>query len=348
MFTLMTERLHAHHEHSHEAGRGHSHGHGKHGHTHGLIDPSITTSERGIWAIKWSFIGLAVTALLQLVVVLLSHSVGLLADTIHNVGDATTAIPLWIAFMLSRWKPNEKFTYGYGRVEDLAGMAIVLTIFVSAVVAGYETVQRFLHPQPVGYLWAVMAASVIGFVGNEVVAIFRIRVGREIESAALIADGYHARIDGWTSLAVFFGAVGVWMGYPLADPIVGALITIAIAQIVWQSAKAVFTRALDGVDPKIIDELRHAATHVRGVEKVTDVRARWLGHRLHAEMNVAVAPQLSVEEGHALAKEVRHEAMHHFGYLSNVVIHIDPMQEAGEEFHHIHAHTHDGLPVHSH
>jgi cation diffusion facilitator family transporter len=343
MFTLMAQHLHDHRNH-----HGDGHGYGKHGHTHGAIDPSITTSERGIWAIKWSFIGLAATALLQIVVVLLSHSVGLLADTIHNFGDAATAIPLWIAFILSRWKPNEKFTYGYGRVEDLAGMAIVLTIFVSAVVAGYETVQRFLHPQPVGYLWAVMAASVIGFVGNEVVAIFRIRVGREIESAALIADGYHARIDGWTSLAVFFGAVGVWMGYPLADPIVGALITIAIAQIVWQSAKAVFTRALDGVDPKIIDELMHAATHVRGVEKVTDVRARWLGHRLHAEMNVAVAPQLSVEEGHALAKEVRHEAMHHFGYLSNVVIHIDPMQEAGEEFHRIHAHTHDGLPVHSH
>jgi cation diffusion facilitator family transporter len=344
MFTLMAQHLHDHRNHSH----GDGHGYGKHGHTHGAIDPSITTSERGIWAIKWSFIGLAATALLQIVVVLLSHSVGLLADTIHNFGDAATAIPLWIAFMLSRWKPNEKFTYGYGRVEDLAGMAIVLTIFVSAVVAGYETVQRFLHPQPVGYLWAVMAASVIGFVGNEVVAIFRIRVGREIESAALIADGYHARTDGWTSLAVFFGAVGVWMGYPLADPIVGALITIAIAQIVWQSGKAVFTRALDGVDPKIIDELRHAATHIRGVEKVTDVRARWLGHRLYAEMNVAVAPQLSVEEGHALAKEVRHEAMHHFGYLSNVVIHIDPMQEAGEEFHRIHAHTHDGLPVHSH
>ena len=206
------------------------------------IDPSITTSERGIWAIKWSFIGLAVTALLQIVVVLLSHSVGLLADAIHNFGDAATAIPLWSAFMLSRWKPNEKFTYGYGRVEDLAGMAIVLTIFVSAVAAGYETVQRFSRSQPVGYLWAVMAASVIGFIGNEAVAILRIRVGREIESAALIADGYHARIDGWTSLAVFFGEVGVWMGYALADPIVGALITIAIAQIVWRSAKAVFTR----------------------------------------------------------------------------------------------------------
>lgn len=244
-----------------------------HGHTHGTIDPAITTSERGIWAIKWSFAALAATALLQIVVVLLSRSVGLLADTIHNFGDATTAVPLWIAFMLSRRKPNERFTYGYGRVEDLAGLAIVLTILVSAVIAGYETVQRFLHPQQVGYLWAVMIASIIGFIGNEAVAIFRIKVGREIESAALIADGYHARVDGWTSLAVLFGAVGVWLGYPLADPIVGALITIAIAQIVWQSAKAIFTRMLDGVDPNIVEEIRHAAMHVRGVEKVTDVRA---------------------------------------------------------------------------
>src|SRR5438067_4190703 len=269
----MTEHSHDHHDYGDEGGRGHSHGQRKLAHTQALIEPSITTSERGIWAIKWSFIGLAVTALLQIVVVLLSPSVGLLADTIHNFGDATTAIPLWIAFMLSRWKPNEKFPYGYGRVEDLAGMAIVLTILASAVVAGYETAQRFFHPQPVDFLWAVRAASLIGIIGNEAVAIFRIKVGREIESAALIADGYHARIDGWTSLAVLFGAIGVWMGYPLADPIVGALITIAIAQIVWQSAKVVFTRALDGVNPKIIVELRHAATHVRGVEKVTDVRA---------------------------------------------------------------------------
>lgn len=327
---------------------GDSHARHDHGHTHGAIDPSITTSERGIWAIKWSFAGLALTALLQIIVVLLSHSVGLLADSIHNVGDASTAIPLWIAFMLSRWKPNEKFTYGYGRVEDLAGVAIVLTILVSAVVAGYETVERFLHPQPVSYLWAVMIASVIGFIGNEAVAIFRIKVGREIESAALIADGYHARVDGWTSLAVLFGAVGVWLGYPLADPIVGGLITIAIAQIVWQSAKAVFTRILDGVDPTVVTRLRHAAAHVPGVAKVTDVRARWLGHRLYAEMNVAVAPQISVEEGHTIAKQVQHEAMHHVSYLSNIVIHIDPIQEAGEEFHRIHDHSHDGLPAHSH
>lgn len=336
------------HHHAREEGHGHSHGHGAHGHTHGTIAPSITTSERGIWAIKWSFVGLLITAIVQLVVVAVSHSVGLLADTIHNFGDAATAVPLWVAFALSRWKPDNRFTYGYGRVEDLAGVVIVLTILFSAVVAGYETVQRFLHPQPVGYLLAVVAASLVGFVGNEAVAVFRIKVGKEIESAALIADGYHARIDGWTSLAVLFGAVGVWLGYPLADPIVGALITVGIAQIVWQSSKAVFTRMLDGVEPEIIEEIKHAASHAQGVEKVTEVRARWLGHRLHAEVNIAVAPHLSVAEGHAVAKEARHELLHHIGYLSDVMIHVDPTGEAGEEFHRIAGHSHDGLPIHSH
>lgn len=331
------------HDHSHGEGR-----HSGHGHAHGVIDPSITTSERGIWAIKWSFVGLFITALFQIVVVWLSGSVALLADTIHNVADAATAVPLWIAFALSRWKPNRKFTYGYGRVEDLAGMSIVAIIALSAAFAGYEAVQRLLHPQPVGYLWAVAVASVVGFLGNEAVALLRIKVGKEINSAALIADGYHARVDGLTSLAVLFGAIGMWLGYPLADPIVGLLITLAIVQIVWQSSKAVFTRALDGVEPEIVDEIRDAAGHAGGVEKVTDVRARWLGHRLHAELNVAVASHLSVVEAHAIAKEVQHELLHHLTYLSSVIVHVDPSEELGEEFHRILEHSHDGLPVHSH
>jgi cation diffusion facilitator family transporter len=343
----MTEHSHE-DSHSHDDAHGDSHGKGGHGHTHGAIDPSITTSERGIWAIKWSFVGLFITALLQIVVFYFSHSVGLLADTIHNFGDAATAIPLWVAFVLSRWKPSRRFTYGYGRVEDLAGVAIVLTITFSAIVAGYETVQRFLHPQPLTYLWAVMIASVVGFIGNEAVAVFRIKVGKEIQSAALVADGYHARVDGWTSLAVLFGALGVWFGYPLADPIVGLLITLAIVQIIWQSTKAIFTRMLDGVEPELVEEIRHAASHVEGVARVTEVRARWLGHRLQAELNVAVASSLPVRRGHEIAKEVRHEMMHHLSYLSSVVIHVDPVEEAGEEFHHIAEHVHDDLPVHSH
>ena len=192
-----------------QGGHGHDHDHGPHGHTHGVIDATIPTTERGIWAIKWSFIILAVTALLQIGVVALSGSVALLADTIHNIGDATTAIPLWIAFLLARRRPTRRFPYGLGRVEDLAGIVIVLIILFSAIVAGYEAIDRFIHPQDVTHLGWLAAAGLAGLLGNEAVAVFRIRVGREINSAALIADGYHARTDGLTSLAVVIGAIGV-------------------------------------------------------------------------------------------------------------------------------------------
>jgi cation diffusion facilitator family transporter len=334
----MSDRDHP-HDHRHDPA---------HPHTHGIVDPSIATSSQGLWAIKWSFVGLAVTAALQLVAVFISGSVALLADTIHNFGDAATAIPLGIAFWFARKKASERFTFGYGRVEDLAGVAIVLTILASAIIAGYESIQRLLHPQDVSHLWAVVAASIVGFLGNEGVAIFRIRVGREINSAALIADGYHARVDGWTSLAVLCGAAGVWIGFPLADPIVGLLITAAIFGIVIQSGKSIFTRILDGAEPRIINEMRHVAEHVPQIKEVSEVRARWLGHRLHAEMNIAVDPKMTIAQAHAVAAEVRHQLLHHLDYLSLVVIHVDPADQSGEDHHRIREHAHDGLPVHSH
>lgn len=287
-----------------------------HGHTHGSIDPTIATTTRGIWAIKWSFAVLAVTSALQLVVVVISGSVALLADTIHNVGDAVTAIPLWIAFVLARRKPSKTFTFGLGRAEDLAGVAIVAIILFSAVFAGYQAVDRLLFPQNIEFIPWVIAAGVIGFLGNEAVAIFRIRVGREINSAALVADGYHARTDGFTSLAVVFGAIGVWLGFPLADPIVGLLITVAILGIVWQSSTAVFVRVLDGVDPAVTDEIRHAAVHVDGVREVLDVKARWLGHRLHADIGVRVPAEMPVADADRLAENLRHEMLKHIPALS--------------------------------
>ena len=333
-------------EHRHD---GHRHGdHEGHGHAHGAVDPSIATSEKGIWAVKWSFVVLFATALVQVAVVFFSGSVALLSDTVHNFGDAATAVPLWIAFALARLRPSRRFTFGYGRVEDLAGVAVVLIILFSAGVAGHQAVERLLNPQPVGMLWAVAAASAVGFAGNEAVAVFRIRVGRQIGSAALVADGYHARTDGWTSLAVLLGAAGVWLGYPLADPLVGLVITAAILVIVWQSGKAVLTRILDGVEPGVIEELRHAASEAEGVERVTQVRARWIGHRLRAEINVAVGADLSVAEGHEIALEVNHRLMHRLGYLGMAVVHVDPVRAAGEEHHRIASHSHDDLPAHSH
>ncbi|MBM4169031.1 MAG: cation transporter [Ignavibacteria bacterium] len=323
----------------------HSQDHRHHAHTHGVVDPLMATSKRGVWAVKWSFVGLMMTAFLQIAVVVLSNSVALLADTIHNIGDAFTAVPLAVAFMFARLTPTKRFTYGWGRVEDVA---VVLTILASAFVAGYEAVDRFFHPAEISYVWAVIAASVVGFLGNEAVALFRIKVGKQIGSAALVADGYHARVDGWTSLSVLVGAIGVWIGFPLADPLVGIGITIAILFIVWESGKSIVARLLDGIETGLFDEILHATQHIKGVKSVGAARARWLGHRLRVEINVAVDSHLSVTEGHAIATEVRHQLLHKFENLGDVLVHVDPEDLAGEEHHRIHEHTHDGLERHSH
>jgi cation diffusion facilitator family transporter len=316
------------------------HQHNALGHSHDTLASYATATERGSWAIKWSFAGLLVTALFQVVIVSVTGSVALLADTIHNFTDAGITIPLWIAFLLARRKPSNRFTYGLGRAEDLAGVAIVLAILFSAIFAGFESVRRLLDPQEINFLWAVVAAALIGFLGNEAVAMFRIKVGKEISSAALVADGYHARVDGLTSLAVFFSAIGVWLGFPLADPIVGLIISVAILRLVWQAGKPIFTRLLDGVEPAMVDEIRQVAGETPGVEEVTEIRVRWLGHRLWVEANVTVAPWIPVEKGHEISQEVCHRLLHQLNCLSNAAIHVDPAGKSGEAHH---AHSSGGL-----
>jgi cation diffusion facilitator family transporter len=312
----------------HIDGHDHSHEGAGHGHTHGVVDASLTTTDRGIWAIKWSFVILAITAALQLIVVIVSNSVALLADTIHNIADATTAIPLWVAFVLARRKPSETFTYGLGRVEDFAGILIVLIILFSALVAGYEAIDRLIHPHSVTALGWLAAAGVIGFLGNEAVAVFRIRVGRQMNSAALIADGYHARTDGLTSLAVVIGALGVWLGFPLADPIIGLLITVAIMGIVWQSARAVLTRSLDGVEPKVTAEIRHAAEHVPGIARVANAKARWIGHRLHADVAIVVDDTIPLSAATGIARDLKAELLEHLPALRTINIMFEPLDGA--------------------
>lgn len=305
----------------------------EHQHTHGTINPTILTTSRGLWAVKWSFFILLITSLFQALIVYLSGSVALLADTIHNFGDALTAIPIGIAFLFARKKPNKRFTYGYGRVEDLAGLFVVFTILASAIVAGYESINRFFHPQKIEYLGAITLASIIGFLGNEGVAIFRIKVGKEIGSAALIADGYHARIDGLVSLAVLFSVIGISLGFPIADPIIGCIMTLMIFKIVWESTVVVFTRILDGVDPNVVDEIKHTTRHIKEVKDVNEIRVRWIGHRLHVELNITVDNKKSVEEGHQIANLVRHELFQHLKFISNAIIHVDPMSASGEKYH---------------
>ena len=249
----------------------------------------------------------------------------MLADTIHNFGDAATSIPLWIAFSLQRRAANRRFTYGYGRAEDLAGVIIVALIFFSACVAGYESVRKLIDPEPVSHLWWVAAAALIGFAGNEAVAVFRIRVGKQIGSAALIADGQHSRVDGFTSLAVLFGAVGVALGVPILDPLIGLAITVAILFIVRDAARAVFRRLLDGIEPEILAEVEHSVRFgVEGVQDVHAVRARWLGHKVHADLHVTVDRRLSVAESHRIVERVEQALRDGVTAFGGATIHVCP------------------------
>jgi len=317
-------------------------------HLHGSVDPTLVTTEKGIYAIKWSMLGLGLTAVFQAFLVVITSSAALLADTIHNLGDAATAVPLWIAFLLARKKPSSRFSYGYGRVEDVAGIVILFIMLLSAALAGRVALVGLVQPADIQYPIVIAVGSCIGFLGNEWVARFRIRIGQQIQSAALIADGYHARADGLTSLGVVLGALGVWLGYPRADPLIGLVITVVIFKICWDVSKSLFTRLLDGVDPDVIPEVRHAASHVPEVLDITEVRVRWMGHRMWAEVNIAVDSERSVQEGHAIAGEVRHRLLHHLPYLANATIHVDPANASGERHHALEEHRHDDLPSHSH
>ncbi len=295
-----------------------------HRHTHGMVDPSLAVSDKGLWAIKWSSVILFLGALFQLFVVLVSGSVSLLSDTIHNFGDSATALPLGIAFILGRRKANERFTYGYGKVEDIAGIIIIVFMFSSAIFALFISIQRIFHPQLVSHLWVVAVASIVGFAINEGAAIFRIKVGKQIHSQALIADGYHARTDGWSSLAVLFGAIGVSLGFHLADPLVGILISVIILRTTWSSAKDVFTRALDGVAAEVVEKINHAVSHTQGVQKVDNLRARWIGHTLYTEMTIVVDKSLSLQDAHKIVGEVEHNLKEHIPHLSGFTIDVEP------------------------
>lgn len=311
------------HDHPHDHGHSHDHDH-SHGHRHGTVDPAIASSERGLWALKWSLAGLGVTAALQVVIVLVTGSVALLADTVHNVGDALSAVPLGIAFLLSRRPPSARFPFGLHRSEDLAGLVIIGLILFSAVFAGYESIRRLFDPQEVTLLWAVALAGVIGFLGNEAVAIFRIRVGRQIGSAALIADGYHARTDGLTSLAVVVGAIGVAIGWPAADPIVGLIISAVILKIVWEASKSIGERLLDGVDPEIGERIREVAAGTEGVRGIGVVRARWQGHAIRAEVDAEVDAALDVAGGHEIGARVAERLRHEVEFFGEAIIRTTP------------------------
>jgi cation diffusion facilitator family transporter len=292
------------------------------------LDSALQSSVAGIRAVKLSLLVLGATALAQIVIVVMSGSIALAADTIHNFSDALTAIPLWIAFALSTKAPTRRYTYGFGKVEDLAGLFVVAMITLSAIVAGYEAVERLIHPRPITNLGWVALAGLAGFIGNEWVALYRIRVGRRIGSAALVADGLHARTDGLTSLAVLIGAGGVALGFPLADPSVGLVITVAILAVLRTAVRDVFRRLIDGVDPEMVDSAESVLAHRAGVQSVRSVRMRWIGHRLHADAELDVDPTLSLSAAHRIAHDSEHDLIHALPKLTTAVIHAYPAHDS--------------------
>jgi cation diffusion facilitator family transporter len=270
---------------------------------------------------------------MQAAVVVLSGSVALLGDTLHNVADALTAVPLAVAFLLGRRAATRRYTYGYGRAEDLAGLVIVVFIAASAALAGYEAIRRLGDPADVSHLPYVAAAGLIGFAGNEIVARYRIAVGRRIGSAALVADGLHARTDGFTSLAVLLGAGGLAIGWWWADPVVGLAITVVILFVLRDAAVAVYRRLMDAVDPHLVASVEVTLRETPGVAAVGAVRLRWIGHQLHAECEISVDAALTVTEAHAIAVEAEHRLLHAVPRLTRALVHADPDSRDGVDHH---------------
>jgi divalent metal cation (Fe/Co/Zn/Cd) transporter len=258
-------------------------------------------ARQGAWAVKVSFLALLFTAAVEGGVVAFSGSAALLAGTVHNLGNAASDIPLWIAFRFSQRPETRNFPYGYYRTEDAAGVLILLLIAVSAVVAGYGSVASLLSGE---------------------------------EPRSLVADGYHARTDGFASLAVIAGLLGVALGAPILDPLVGLLITGLIVYVLLREAgPPVMQRLLDRMDDEVMEQLQTTASQVSDVRRVADVRARWVGHRLLAELTIGVAGDLSVREGHRLAENTQHALLHQVPRLYRCIVHVEPevVEEESEQ-----------------
>jgi cation diffusion facilitator family transporter len=344
-------RPHEEHGHPHEHGQshgpgGHSHPTGVRGFFYGLfvphthdaadsIDDALEASTHGVRALKISLFLLLGTTVLQLLIFLISGSVALLADTIHNFSDALTALPLWIAFILGRRVASRRYTYGFGRAEDLAGLFIVAVVALSAIVAAVESITRFFHPETLHNLWWVVAAGFIGFAGNEVVAIYRIRVGQRIGSAALVADGVHARLDGFTSLAVVLGALGVMAGIPLADPIIGVIISAAIMVLLWGTIRSIGRRLMDGIEPDLVDKARQVLEDTHGVVSVPKIQLRWVGHRLQGAATLQL-DDTTLSTAEAIAHDAEHNLGHAMPNIDDMILRT-VTAKASAAAHHEHA-----------
>ena len=336
------EHEHSHDEHSHDEHEeheehehdeeGHGHGHGGHGHEHGRVDADLYGNRAGLRAVQISTAGMFLVAIIQFVIAGIGGSAGLFADALHNLGDVLTTVALWIAFVIAGRAANERYTYGYHRGEDLAGVFIVLVIIGSAVAGAVESILKLTSGTVPTQIYLSMAAALVGVAGNELLAQYKIAVGKRINSVPLVADGQHSRIDGLTSLAAFIGLIGVALGLHIADPIAGLVITVVILTVVYSTSRSVIQRLLDAVDPHLVPSLYTIASEVPGVEAINDVRARWVGHTLHVAMNIEVDGALTLIQAHSIAEEVRHQLFHKVKGLSEAIIHTDPHSH-DEDYH---------------
>lgn len=343
------DHLHEHDAHEHGSGPWswltaifHSHDHA-HDHSALATEAAFLDNQEGIRTV-WLALGLLLlTTLLQVVIFWLSGSVALLADTAHNLVDGLNSVPLLLAFYLARRPPTRRYNYGFGKAEDVAGIFIVLSIALSAGFIFWESFPKLLNPQPLTNVGWVAAAAIIGALGNEAVALIQIRTGRKIGSAAMEADGLHARTDGLTSLAVLVAAIGSWLGYPIVDPLIGLLIGVAILWITRQAALTIWYRLMDAVEPDLLVTAEQIVTATPGVDVLSRVRIRWMGNRLHAEVHIAVDPQLSTAASHAIAEEVRHRLFHQVARLAEVVVHVEPGSVDSDTYHQETSH-HEATP----
>ena len=296
-----------------------------HDHSHGDLagESAFLDNQLAIRTVWIALLALGLTTALQVVIYTASGSVALLADTVHNLGDALNSIPLLIAFYFARRMANRRFTYGYGRLEDIAGVFIVISIGFSAAYILVESFRKLINPRPLQNLEWIALASLVGFVGNELVALMQIRVGRRIGSDAMVADGQHARIDGLTSLAVLIAVLGTLIGLPILDPIVGIVIAFAIVGITWTAIKAVWYRLMDAVDPHLVEHVEGHVLGVDGVEEILSLRMRWVGHRMYGALQLRIAEGKTLAESQAIVHAVRHEAQHVIPQLDELTVQVE-------------------------
>lgn len=328
----LTDSHHPDHVHSHD-GAGlrqrlrhalvpHSHDHNE------AIRSAEETSDIGTRAAWVSLAGMGATALLQIVIVALSGSVALLADTLHNLGHLATTLPLVIAFRLGRRAPTRGYPYGYRRAEDLVGLVIGAVIAASAVLIVWESVRALTTVRDMTHLGWVLAAALVGAAGNEVVARYRIRAGRRIGSAALVAEGQHARTDALTSLAVVLGVVGAWGGAPWLDPVIGLVIAAVVVAVLVSTMRIVVRRLMDGVEPATVELVESTVAQVPGVVSVDRARARWAGHRLEVDVAVTVGPGLTLTAAHSVADAVRKRLRTQVPHLESAAVEMSPAASA--------------------